>query len=131
MSIHISDKTLQDLEFSTVLEQISTFSISDLGKKQTLEITPFLNKKMVVDELAYTNEYLSSFESDNRIPNHGFDNINDQIKEIRKVKSKKYMVGAAVGASEKEFKRDRPALRVSIKDWIRGTRACFVQFKLS
>ena len=83
MSIHISDKTLQDLEFSTVLEQISTFSISDLGKKQTLEITPFLNKKMVVDELAYTNEYLSSFESDNRIPNHGFDNINDQIKRLK------------------------------------------------
>ena len=83
MSIHISDKTLQDLEFSTVLEQISTFSISDLGKKQTLEITPFLNKKMVIDELTYTNEYLSSFESDNRIPNHGFDNINDQIKRLK------------------------------------------------
>ena len=83
MSIHISDKTLQDLEFSTVLEQISTFSISDLGKKQLLEITPFLNKKLVQDELTYTNEYLSSFESDNRIPNHGFDNINDQIKRLK------------------------------------------------
>ena len=82
MSIHISDKTLQDLEFSTVLEQISTFSISDLGKKQIIGITPFIDKKIIEIELAHTNEYLSSFESDNRIPNHSFDNINDQIKRL-------------------------------------------------
>ena len=82
MSIHISDKTLQDLEFSTVLEQISTFSISDLGKKQIIGITPFIDKKIIEIELAHTNEYLSSFESDNRIPNHSFDNINDQIKSL-------------------------------------------------
>ena len=41
-------------------------------------------------------------------------NINDQIKEIRKVKSKKYMVGAAVGASEKEFKRAEKILKENI-----------------
>ena len=32
-------------------------------------------------------------------------NIEEQIKEIRKVKSKKILVGAAVGANEKELKR--------------------------
>ena len=41
-------------------------------------------------------------------------NINDQIKEIRKVKSKKYMVGAAVGASEKELKRAEKILKENI-----------------
>lgn len=83
MSIYISDKTLQDLEFRTVLEQIASFSISELGKKQSLEIIPFSNKKKLMNELAYTNEYLSSFESENRIPNHGFDNISEQIKRLR------------------------------------------------
>ena len=41
-------------------------------------------------------------------------NINDQIKEIRKVKSKKYLVGAAVGASEKELKRAEKILKENI-----------------
>ena len=70
MSIHISEKALQDLEFTTVLQQVATFSISGLGKKEILDITPFTNKKQLLDELDYTNEYLSSFVSENRIPNH-------------------------------------------------------------
>ena len=41
-------------------------------------------------------------------------NINDQIKEIRKVKSKKLLVGAAVGASEKELKRAEKILKENI-----------------
>ena len=38
-------------------------------------------------------------------------NIEEQIKEIRKVKSKKILVGAAVGASEKELKRAEKILK--------------------
>jgi hypothetical protein len=30
-------KALQDLEFTTVIQQVATFSISELGKKQVLE----------------------------------------------------------------------------------------------
>ena len=33
MSIDISEKALQDLEFTTVIQQVATFSISELGKK--------------------------------------------------------------------------------------------------
>mgnify|MGYP003959342731 CR=1 FL=1 len=33
MNNYISDKALQDLEFTTVIEQVATFSISELGKK--------------------------------------------------------------------------------------------------
>ncbi len=82
MSIHISEKALQDLEFTTVLQQVASFSISELGKKHLLDIVPFATSKKVLEELAYTNEYLSSFESENRIPNHGFDNIYEQIKRL-------------------------------------------------
>ena len=82
MSIDISEKALQDLEFTTVIQQVATFSISELGKKQVLETLPYSNKKRLLRELEFTNEYLSSFESDNRIPNHGFDNIYEQIKRL-------------------------------------------------
>ena len=82
MNIHISEKALQDLEFTTVIQQVAAFSISELGKKQVLETLPFSNKKRLLRELEFTNEYLSSFESDNRIPNHGFDNIYEQIKRL-------------------------------------------------
>jgi DNA mismatch repair protein MutS2 len=82
LNIHISEKALQDLEFTTVIQQVATFSISELGKKQVLETLPYSNKKRLLRELEFTNEYLSSFESDNRIPNHGFDNIYEQIKRL-------------------------------------------------
>lgn len=78
----ISEKTLQDLEFTTVLNKVSDFCISDLGKDKTLKIKPFVNKRTLFFELNLVNEYLSSFESENRIPNHGFDDINESIKRI-------------------------------------------------
>ena len=40
--------------------------------------------------------------------------IDEQIKEIRKVKSKKLLVGAAVGASEKEFTRAKKLLKENL-----------------
>ena len=40
--------------------------------------------------------------------------IKDQVREIRKVKNKKLLVGAAVGASSKEFKRAEVILKEDI-----------------
>lgn len=82
MSINISEKTLQDLEFYTVLEQIATFCISSLGKEKVLKITPIISKKNLFKELYLVNEYVSSFESENRIPNHGFDGITQSIQRL-------------------------------------------------
>lgn len=80
--MHISEKVLQDLEFHTVLQQVSEFCISELGKSKVLELSPIENRKLLLQELDLTNEYLSSFVSDNRIPNHGFDNIYDKVKRL-------------------------------------------------
>ena len=82
MSKNISEKTLQDLEFTTVLTQISEFCISSLGKEKVSEIKPIVGKQKLLRELYLVDEYLSSFESDNRIPNHGFDNISESIKRL-------------------------------------------------
>jgi len=82
LSKNISEKTLQDLEFTTVLTQISEFCISSLGKEKVSEIKPIVGKQKLLRELYLVDEYLSSFESDNRIPNHGFDNISESIKRL-------------------------------------------------
>ncbi len=82
MKTNISEKTLQDLEFTTVLEQVAAFCISDLGKTKTTQITPIATKDQLFFELHMVNEYVSSFENENRIPNHGFEDITEAIKRL-------------------------------------------------
>ena len=81
--INIHEKTLKDLEFSTVLDQIYEHAITALGKEAVLTILPFENEEALKRELIYVNEYLSSFENDNRIPNHGFDTIAKELKLLK------------------------------------------------
>ena len=82
MGKNISEKTLQDLEFLTVLQHVATHCISGLGKEKVLEIRPIANRKTLFKELYLVNEYLSSFQNDNRVPNHGFDDITDSVKRV-------------------------------------------------
>ncbi|WP_339881561.1 endonuclease MutS2 [Polaribacter vadi] len=82
MNTSISEKTLQDLEFSTVLQHITEFCISGLGKEKVLEIIPIRNKRQLFKELNLVDEYVSSFQSENRVPNHNYDNISSSIKRL-------------------------------------------------
>lgn len=76
---NISEKTLIDLEFFTILQSVSEFCTSELGKNATLHIKPLRTKEELLVELFQVNEYLSSFENENRIPNHYFDDIQKEI----------------------------------------------------
>lgn len=78
--ISITQKTLQDLEFNTVLETIASRCNTDIGETKALAITPFKNKEELLINLKQTSEYLSSFSNNNAIPNHGFENINYELK---------------------------------------------------
>ncbi|PWH82501.1 DNA mismatch repair protein MutS [Algibacter marinivivus] len=78
--IHIHEKTLQDLEFQTVLQQVSELCITPLGNEKALQISPYKTREELEHALNLTNEYVSSFYNDNRIPNHGFDTITKEIK---------------------------------------------------
>ena len=75
----IHPKTLQDLEFPTVLTQIALRCNTELGKADALNIVPFKQKEELMHVLGETSEYLASFSNDNRIPNHGFDQINSEL----------------------------------------------------
>jgi len=78
--ISITEKTLQDLQFPTVLETISGSCNTDIGKQKALEIVPFKDKASLMPALWETSEYVSSFQNNNAIPNHGFDSIAYEIK---------------------------------------------------
>lgn len=79
----ISNKTLQDLEFNTILEQISDLCTTDSGKDHALRIQPFTNKDFLLAELKQTSEYVSSFSNQNAIPSHYFDPILHELKMLR------------------------------------------------
>lgn len=81
--INIKSKTLQDLEFPTILKQVAARCNTDLGKQIALEIIPFSNEYEMTNALGKTSEYLGSFISDNRIPNHGFDAINSELQLLK------------------------------------------------
>ena len=81
--ISISNKSLQDLEFTTILETISEKCNTEIGMQKALEITPFKDKETLMDNLLQTSEYVASFSNNNTIPNHGFENITKDIKFLQ------------------------------------------------
>ncbi|NQX86834.1 MAG: DNA mismatch repair protein MutS [Flavobacteriaceae bacterium] len=80
--IHIHHKTLQDLELPTLLSQISAYCKTELGQNQVLEITPYASKTKVINALHKVHEYISSFDNDNKIPKHSFQDINAALKML-------------------------------------------------
>lgn len=80
-SIH--HKTLQDLEFLTILQTISELCTTEMGKQFALEVQPLPNQEELEDNLAQTSEYNSSFTNNNIIPNHYFDAIVNEIKFLK------------------------------------------------
>ena len=81
--IKISKKTLQDLEFESIIQQVAFHNVTTLGKAEILATLPFSNREEVIEALQLTNEFVSSFDNENRIPNHGFDAITAELKLIR------------------------------------------------
>ncbi|MBW1298747.1 endonuclease MutS2 [Aquimarina litoralis] len=78
--IRISEKTLKDLEFDTVLNHIEELCNTEYGKAKALNIVPFSKKEDLHIALQEVFEYKSSYLNDARIPNHGFDSIDTELK---------------------------------------------------
>ena len=80
---HIPKKTLEDLEFFTVTGQLADFAITPLGKTACQKIAPHSDQTTLLIELHCVNEFLASFENDNRIPNHGFEDLSPAFKLLK------------------------------------------------
>ncbi len=78
--IRISEKTLKDLEFDTILDHIAALCNTDYGKSKALKVIPFETEQKLKIALQEVFEYKSSSFNDTRIPNHGFDSINKEIQ---------------------------------------------------
>ena len=78
----IPKKTLEDLEFNIVIDQISNYCITSMGKEELLTIKPELEFDKINFNLDLVSEYLSSLENDNNFPNHGFESISRELKII-------------------------------------------------
>mgnify|MGYP001824708209 CR=1 FL=1 len=76
-------KALEDLEFPTVLQQVSARCTTELGKERALAIEISTEEEAIRLLLGQTAEYHSSMVSENRIPNHGFDRIDNAIKLLK------------------------------------------------
>ncbi len=81
--IKISQKTLDDLEFDTVVLQVATFSITALGRSEIEQLVPYETKEQCIQNLNLVHEFVSSFDNENRIPNHGFEDISEALKLLR------------------------------------------------
>ena len=77
---YIPNKTLEDLEFFTVCEQLAPHAITPLGKAAVLDLRPLDSPDAIQQALKQVSEYTASFENENRIPYHGFDDLAAAIK---------------------------------------------------
>ncbi|MEL0272085.1 MAG: DNA mismatch repair protein MutS, partial [Flavobacteriaceae bacterium] len=73
-------KALQDLEFDKICYQVSVRCNTDKGKETAYTIEVSSDFQTIEESLNKTSEYLSSFENDNVIPNHGFDAIDGELR---------------------------------------------------
>tara|TARA_R100000306_G_scaffold742_5_gene2004 strand:+ start:4735 stop:6927 length:2193 start_codon:yes stop_codon:yes gene_type:complete len=78
--VRIDLKTLQDLEFPSVLQQIADNCITEPGTERVLKIRPFKETNKITPELYRVKEFTASFESDSPIPNHDFEPINKALQ---------------------------------------------------
>ena len=77
--ITIDHKTLESLEFPEVLEEIASFSVTELGRKSVLTILPFKKLVAIQPELERVKEFSVSLNGENAIPNHGFEAIEREL----------------------------------------------------
>ena len=119
--MNIPNKTTVDLEFQTLLEQISSYAVTSIGKEEILCISPINEKDEIEYQLDLVSEYTSSFDNENKIPNHYFDEFLKEIKLLkienstieiegfRKISNTNYTVNKLIKFFKK-FKRYYPAL---------------------
>jgi Mismatch repair ATPase (MutS family) len=76
-------KAIADLEFTTVCEQIALLCHTEKGRDLVKDLPIYFSESEVFQALSYSSEYLSSFDNENRIPNHGFEPINEELSLLR------------------------------------------------
>ena len=72
--IKIHQKTLKDLEFNLVLDQVAEYCVTAPGKTSILELKPFSDEESARESLSAVNEYKASYDMNVK--------INDSWKDV-------------------------------------------------
>ena len=80
---YIPQKTLEDLEYHEVLQQVAVFAITEMGTQACLDQKPMPKGNLLHNQLKAVSEFRASFENDNRIPNHGFEDLRKAIQMLQ------------------------------------------------
>ena len=103
------------------MEQISSFAVTSIGKEEILNLSPINEKDEIDYQLDLVSEYTSSFDNENKIPNHYFDeflkeirllkieNSTIEVEGFRKISNTNYTVNKLIKFFKK-FKRYYPSL---------------------
>ncbi|MEH6408535.1 MAG: DNA mismatch repair protein MutS, partial [Leeuwenhoekiella sp.] len=81
--IKIHPKTLSDLEFPRVLEQVAQLCITLKGKAKASALIPKSSFAKTIFSLNQTQEYVNSDLQEQPIPNHGFDQLDHELKMLK------------------------------------------------
>ena len=103
------------------MEQISSFAVTSIGREEILNLSPINEKDEIDHQLDLVSEYTSSFDNENKIPNHYFDeflkeirllkieNSTIEVEGFRKISDTNYTVNRLIKFFKK-FKRYYPSL---------------------
>jgi len=80
---HIPSKTREDLEFDQVLAALLPYAITPMGKASCQAIRPLPSREEAQYALSLVTEYTASFANENRIPNHGFEDISAALRLLK------------------------------------------------
>lgn len=78
----ISEKTLTDLEFHQVCQQIFEYCVTSLGQAKAKGLRPMDTERKAKVKIQEVAEYQSSQFQDKPIPRHGFDDISVELKRL-------------------------------------------------
>lgn len=80
--MQISDQTLKDLEFPTVLEQIEQFVFTEKVSAKINTLKPYQDKDELIFDLKTTNEFLTTIESGNAFPFSEYFILDEYLKRL-------------------------------------------------
>ena len=79
----VPKKTLEDLEFPQVISMLTERCVTGPGRKNAELVHPFIKVGPLMESLGRTQEYLGSYQNENRIPNHGFEAVDADLHLLR------------------------------------------------
>lgn len=80
--MNIPQKTLEDLEFHKVLQEVEKYAKTERVKRVILKAKPLENHKAVLFRLKATNEFLSGLQGENRFPFSDYDDVREDLEKL-------------------------------------------------